>query len=131
FDDGWLDNYLYAYPLLRKYRAPATIFLPTDLIGTPKWPWADRLAYLLHRQHARDVDVRPETVDGFVERAKTLSEEDRNDLLDSLGQSSDVQVPGERRFIDWNEAREMSNNGVAFGSHTCTHASLGRLDRQQ
>lgn len=33
FDDGYLNNLTYAYPLLQKYSAPATIFLPTSYIG--------------------------------------------------------------------------------------------------
>jgi peptidoglycan/xylan/chitin deacetylase (PgdA/CDA1 family) len=41
----------------------------------------------------------------------------------------DVAVPASRRVIDWSEAREMSSHGVAFGSHTCTHAMLPRLAR--
>lgn len=32
FDDGWLDNYIYALPVLKKYRQNATIFIITDRI---------------------------------------------------------------------------------------------------
>lgn len=31
FDDGFLDNYQYAYPLLQKYNAKATIYLATKI----------------------------------------------------------------------------------------------------
>lgn len=31
FDDGFLDNYQYAYPLLKKYNAKATIYLATQI----------------------------------------------------------------------------------------------------
>jgi len=33
FDDGYSDNYHYAYPLLKKYSFPATIFLISDFIN--------------------------------------------------------------------------------------------------
>jgi peptidoglycan/xylan/chitin deacetylase (PgdA/CDA1 family) len=35
FDDGWLGNYLYAYPILMKHGFKATFFVATELIGKP------------------------------------------------------------------------------------------------
>jgi peptidoglycan/xylan/chitin deacetylase (PgdA/CDA1 family) len=34
-------------------------------------------------------------------------------------------------FLSWDQVREMSQNGIAFGSHTLTHVSLARLTLQQ
>ena len=35
FDDGWLGNYLHAYPILQEYGLKATFFVATELIGRP------------------------------------------------------------------------------------------------
>jgi peptidoglycan/xylan/chitin deacetylase (PgdA/CDA1 family) len=47
FDDGYLDNYLNAKPLLEKYRLPATFFIPSGHIGSTQAFWWDELATLL------------------------------------------------------------------------------------
>ena len=37
FDDGFYNNYEYAFPVLKKYNIPATFFVITDKIGVPGW----------------------------------------------------------------------------------------------
>jgi len=35
FDDGYTNNYTNAFPSLRKYKIPATVFVPITKVGTP------------------------------------------------------------------------------------------------
>lgn len=37
FDDGYEDNYTNAYPILKKYKLKATIFVPSSFIDTPQY----------------------------------------------------------------------------------------------
>jgi hypothetical protein len=39
FDDGYLDNLTNAFKILKKYNAPATIYITTSYINDKKIPW--------------------------------------------------------------------------------------------
>jgi peptidoglycan/xylan/chitin deacetylase (PgdA/CDA1 family) len=61
FDDGYRDNYENAYPILKRYNIPATVFLATDFIGTGRIPsWeegycADRTTLMLSWKQVREM----------------------------------------------------------------------------
>src|SRR5262249_20406689 len=48
-DDGSRDAYEFAYPLLRRSGAPATLFVPSDFIDRRGWIWTDKARFLTRR----------------------------------------------------------------------------------
>src|ERR1039457_7108541 len=57
FDDGYLDNYQDAFPVLRAHKVPGTFFLPTYFIGTGHLPWWDVIAYVVKRSRRRRFQI--------------------------------------------------------------------------
>ncbi|MDT0648296.1 polysaccharide deacetylase family protein [Zunongwangia sp. F260] len=55
FDDAYTDNYIYAKPILEKYKCPATFFVPSHFIGKEQLFWWDALeAIILHSPNLPD-----------------------------------------------------------------------------
>ncbi len=148
FDDGWRDFYQYAYPILLRQRIPATVFLPTDFIGTDQWFWTDRLGILLgrfppvdtprSRRYAEDVVVGkilaltgdfPVRLELAIRMLKPFRIEAINETLDELDRLSGTSsMPGGRAFLSWNEVEEMFASGlITFGSHTASHPIMTML----
>ncbi len=157
FDDGWLDNYRHAFPILKKYHVPATIFLPTNYIGSNEWFWPEKFAYLLARfsqdsltsaQRKRVGDVIAElsglphhefdgqqgvsldTVWEVIGRCKLATPSEIQRGINKLSEILEVSVPHERLTINWSEVAEMAENGISFGSHSCSHHLLTRLNEE-
>ena len=149
FDDGWLDNYLYAFPVLRQYAVPATVFLPTGFIGTEDWFWPEKVAWMYRQYATREEGEKQRClvalrsrhswlggfeqavvrgdVNALIEHCKTFNPEQVDTLLSSWAASLGVGLPSERQVINWDEARAMSAAGVSFGSHSVSHKILTKL----
>jgi len=149
FDDGWLDFYENAYPLLQKYHLPATVFLPTKFIGSQKKFWTDRFSEILFQRQATCVAYEcnsdsskivlslldlPGLFDDQLENGiaklknypKIIIDEILLELAKVCGVENDKS---DRDFLDWSEIVEMKQSGlVSFGSHTVNHQILTTLD---
>lgn len=148
FDDGYRDNYQYAYPIVKALSVPMTIFLATDVIGTGRTLWHDRV-FSAFRDTAKPIlDGFDSLTDGMklagpVDRQRTmervlgllrhLDEASRDARITALCSCLDV---AERRveqglMLSWEEVREMSRHGVSFGSHTASHPIMSRISSQE
>jgi peptidoglycan/xylan/chitin deacetylase (PgdA/CDA1 family) len=147
FDDGYRDNYVYGFPILRKYHVPATIFLSTGHIGTHNLFWWDKVSYLIHHTEMKQLGLgelgtyqlnsereKSLATSSLVDRLKKIPDEQKNLAIGQLARISGVDIPGElgKKFIlSWQEVIEMSRNGVSFGSHTVNHPILTNLTSDQ
>jgi peptidoglycan/xylan/chitin deacetylase (PgdA/CDA1 family) len=143
FDDGYLDNYATAFPLLKKHDLRATFFLVSTFVGTTSVPWWDEMTYLVRNTpretmsvpsqlgvtvDLRDPDDRNHAVEIMAQAYKSKENRDSQGFLEQLRAEAQVTLPaGGRRFLNWAEAREMAAAGMELGAHTHTHPLLGKL----
>lgn len=59
FDDGYEDNYTHAFPILKKYRFPATIFVSSDLMDGPGYLTTQQMKEML--AHGMDIGSHTRT----------------------------------------------------------------------
>ena len=102
FDDGYLDNYNHAFPVLEKYHLKATIFLISDYVGTyPNYlTWSD----------IQDMDES-----GLIDfESHTLSHEELT-KAPSLDEAKH-QLTGSKEAIEWNMG---NGKPVRFIAYPC------------
>lgn len=138
FDDGWLDNYTNAYPTLKKYDIPATIFLPTSYIGTNKSFWPDKLAFLLLKIATLSYklpdsilskypwlrDFHIDRIESVINEWKVSTEQEIEHRIDEVAEALKLELPEDRKILNWQEIEEMSRDKISFGSHSSTHKIL-------
>jgi peptidoglycan/xylan/chitin deacetylase (PgdA/CDA1 family) len=138
-DDGFRDNYTLAWPLLKHYEVPATIFLTTDFLDTGRSPWPTQLVEMFERterqtmefQFRSELRTRKEkslAVHRLKRAWSILPPQERFSKLaalrEYLGVKDDTRYPP----LTWTQVREMQKEGISFGSHTVYHSIFPAVD---
>lgn len=144
-DDGYRDVYECAWPVLRRMKLPAIVYVPTALIGTTQLLDHDRLYWLVRAAHERGMDLcEPLEAAGLTPEhaAKLCGARDvvrvtdrlnyqplamRQPILQSLEAALGIcadDYPPEYQLLDWEMMREMAAGGITFGAHSDRHLIL-------
>lgn len=115
FDDGYIDNYTTAKPLLEKYNMPATFFITNNNIENPAEFWWDELEYLLEN----DAEQHLQT----WQRLFPLTHEQQQKAISEIRVHRHVRP--EYTCMSAEQLQELANHPLfTIGAHTVTHAAL-------
>ena len=151
FDDGFRNNLTRAYPILKRYGIPATIFLATGHIGSSRLFWPERVAYQFMRTERTDLQIeglgvlrldspisKQASYRALTQHLKLLPQDQLLTAVDQLERilgapyiASDPLYE-EFRPLTWEDVHDLERGGlISFGGHTVDHAILARLTESQ
>lgn len=132
-DDGFIDNYTYAWPVLQRYDIPATIFVATDFIDTGRPPWPIQILEILHRTEASSMEypffadlrghnAKSKALQRLKKEWAPLHPADRFAGLSDLRKQ--LRVDSSTRYLplSWSQIREMQRGKISIGSHSVYHS---------
>lgn len=147
FDDGYYDNFQYAFPILQQRRLPAVIYLATDYINSATPFYWDLIAYsfyhttqtgadlpLIGPQQWSNVAGRTAVMRLWIDRLKTIPDQEKWSLVRQLPQILGVTVPAAAfagLHLTWDNVRCMVAAGIDMGAHTQSHPILTRVSLEQ
>lgn len=141
FDDAYRDFGEVAWPILRRYRLPTTLFVPTAYPGEPaRQFWWDRLHQAVSLSSVAAVFVpgvgelalngdrsRRQALRRVQQQVKSMPHAQGMVLVEQICQELGQPGPAPRSVHTWDELRELADDGVTLASHTRTHPLLTRL----
>ena len=143
FDDGFADNYEFAFPLLKEHGVSAAFFISTSYIDTSHLFWFDKVGYLIKNTDSESFSLstgehfsiqgieRQKTIKQLLLALKKLPDEQRQKemihLENNLHIPSDVGLDPINLPMTWAQVSEMHHAGMEILSHTHRHSILSRL----
>jgi peptidoglycan/xylan/chitin deacetylase (PgdA/CDA1 family) len=143
FDDGYQDFAEHAWPILKRYGIPVTLFVPTGYPGNPDRAfWWDRLYGALVSTSRRGPiatsagELRLATAADRLQafrrlrrHLQALSHDEAMRLVDEVCTALAAPTPTSA-VLGWPELRALAADGVVLAPHSRSHPLLDRLPRQ-
>lgn len=147
FDDGFDDLYEHAHPALKAANLPYAVFFVTDMVGKRQSLWYERVFVGVRNYPENSLALPPPigTVPlghGSQRTAAAVTVVNRLKAVDNLAREAVVAAldqlasgPGREQMrpvsrpITLEELRTLHADGVAIGSHTCSHPILSQCER--
>jgi peptidoglycan/xylan/chitin deacetylase (PgdA/CDA1 family) len=143
-DDGYLDNYLNAYPIFKKHNVPFTIYLCTGLIDRSITAWWHDVEDIISENDIIRFDnktivckTQKEKLNAFfVLRSKILKLDKKQyfTTMNSFLEDNNINPKknASNLFMEWEHVVELSNDKlVTIGSHTKNHFPLNQLGKKE
>jgi len=145
FDDGYLDNYTTAFPLLKRHGLPATFFVTTGFLDTPRLPWWDEIAWMMRSARGAHLDLpgfiptrvafdepsREQAVRTVLRAFKATPTDGTEAFLSALALATGAgrYDPEQARslWMTWDMIRELRASGMSIGGHTIDHPILAQM----
>lgn len=146
FDDGYIDNFELAFPVLQANQARGVFFIATGYIDEPRLAWWDEIAWMIRTSSRGSIALpqnwldEPLLLDGSDRRAVidrllqvyyrldgSRTEQFLNSLADAAGTGRAARDIASGQWMSWEMIQEMNRSGMEFGAHTVTHPILSNL----
>jgi peptidoglycan/xylan/chitin deacetylase (PgdA/CDA1 family) len=142
FDDGYQQLYHQLLPLLERYDAPATVFVPTGPVDSGQPLWFNRVKTLIRATTAdpvrvgdREFRLGTNREAAYVAVMRHLNQQNisvRDKIIAELLDGVELPADQMARYepLTWDQMRAAPQL-VTFGAHTRTHPCLSRLSRAE
>lgn len=146
FDDGYKCVYKKAFPILKKYKIPATVFITTGPISDGSMLWYDQLMYMIGKAKVKEFSLpflpgktyRVDTVANkkrafcsLVRHFKRIEFNEVERKLEIVREKLKVnkeELSKKELMLTWDEIKEMKDTGlISFGAHTVHHPILTEI----
>ena len=130
FDDGYKDNLKYAYPILERFKAPATIYVITKFIGNKCMPWWIKLDHFIKNNSKIFGDKKK--IFEFYKNDILLRDQLTIDkkILSIIGKKKKLEY--NKIFLDQKEIQYLSKQKfITIGSHSHSHYNFSQLTHEQ